>query len=71
MPKFSIITNHEYATTSKTLIEDLVQPSLEVEVAIRNLECSTQKTLVGRNLLSLSHLFAKRTHGQKPLMDYS
>jgi hypothetical protein len=59
MVRSSIIIKHEYATTLETLIEALALP-LNVEVAIRNLECSIQKALGGRNL---PHLPARRTHG--------
>ncbi len=65
MPRSSIITNNEYVTTSKTLIKDWHR--LDVEVVITNPECSIQETLVGKNLLSLP---IRKTHGQKPIVDY-
>ncbi len=54
------------------MVDNLELPSLDEAIEFKNLENSVQVALAEgfHNLLSLPHLFARRTNGRKPLIDY-
>jgi hypothetical protein len=72
MPRIPTIINHASIIESQNMVENLAQPSLDEIVKFINFESSTQvaSTQGSHSLLSLPHLFVRRTNGREPLMDY-